>query len=500
MLNILTSDQTRQADQYTIAHEPIASIDLMERAAQAFTGRFIEIVPDRSKSILICAGTGNNGGDGLVVARLLAQCGYSEIAVWVVHFGPQKSADFLENRQRLADTEIKTRDILPNQPFPPINSAVIIDALLGTGLNRPIEEHLKRLISHINTAGVIVIAIDIPTGLPAEGPIADDQETIFASDTITFQRPKLSFFFPESAQSLTKFHVVPIGLNESFMDSLPTDFALVERCDILRIYQKRLPFAHKGTYGHALIVAGQQLTMGAALLCTGASIHTGTGLTTTSIPESGLTALNVSYPEAMYLPRIAIGNDLKRYTAIGIGPGLGDKKWLLEKILSVKNIPLVIDADALNTIARYPEFLKKLPKTCILTPHMKEFDRLFGSHLNWWERVETAKRKSVELGVTIVLKNQFTFIVTPMGHVRINPTGNPSLSSGGTGDVLTGMITSFLAQGYSSEHAAILGCYLHGDAGDHLAKQGSSVVSASALIQALPKTIGALTENSGFVF
>lgn len=495
MQKILTSEQIRLTDQYTIAHEPIASIALMERASRAFTMRFMEIVPDQSASILICAGTGNNGGDGLAVARMLHELGYLRISVWIARFSKRETADFMENLRRLKDEGIVAVDLLPGQPFPPIQSTFVIDALLGTGLNKPLEGEFLRLVHHINAANIPVIAVDIPTGLPGEGPLAENGETVFACETITFQRPKLAFFFPESARSLTRFHVVPIGLDDAFMDSLPSNFTLVERSDIMHIYRKRAPFSHKGTYGHALIVAGKEQTMGAALLSTGASIYTGSGLTTASIPGDGLIALNTTYPEAMYLSRKYLSEPLSDYKAIGIGPGLGHHPHLLEEILKKATTPMVIDADALNMIAANPALLHSLPETCVLTPHAKEFDRIFGTHTNWWERVDTARRKATELEIVIVLKNRFTFIATPEGKVWINPTGNPAMASGGMGDVLTGMITSFLAQGYSAVNAAIMGCYLHGAAGDHLARQGMSVIPASVLLKSIPETIAALEES-----
>lgn len=496
MQHILTSQQTRLADQYTIEHEPIASIDLMERASRAFTARFMEIVPDQSTAILVCAGTGNNGGDGLAVARMLHQQGYLRVSVWVARFGKSETADFATNLNRLQDTGIDILELQPGQALPPIEARVLVDALLGSGLNKPLAGNLRRLVGHINESGATVIAVDMPTGLPSEGPIDPDAEAIRACEAITFQRPKLNFFFPESAKSLTRFHVVPIGLDEAFMDALPADFALVERSDIMRIHQKRAPFSHKGTYGHALVVAGHAHTMGAALLCAGASIHAGAGLTTACIPETGLVALNIAHPEAMYLPRRDIRDGLDRYDAIAVGPGLGNEAPLLENLLAHRGARMVLDADALNTLAQRPELMERLPESSILTPHAKEFDRLFGPQPNWWERVATARERAVRHQVVIVLKNRFTFIATPQGKILVNPTGNAAMASGGMGDVLTGMLAAFLAQGYGAVDSAILACYVHGMAGDLLAKQGLAVIPASRLLQALPEVIGTLEERS----
>lgn len=496
MLHIPTSEQTRLADRHTIEHEPIASIDLMERASRAFTTRFMEIAPDKSASILVCAGTGNNGGDGLAIARMLHQLGYPHISVWVARFAASETADFATNLGRLADTGVGINELLPGHPLPPVDASFVIDALIGAGLNKPLTGDFSRLVRHLNEARTSIIAVDIPTGLPSEGPIDPAAEATLACEAITFQRPKLNFFFPESAPAVSRFHTVPIGLDEAFINSLPTDFRLLERSDITHIYRNRTPFSHKGTYGHALVVAGHPRTMGAALLCAGACVHAGAGLTTASIPEEGLTALNIAHPEAMYLPREETAANLNRYDAIAIGPGLGSETKLLESVLNQRKIPVVLDADAINSIAKNPTSLDQLPASCILTPHAKEFDRLFGAQANWWKRVETARERAVRHQVVIVLKNRFTFIITPEGDVLINPTGNPAMASGGMGDVLTGMLAAFLAQGYAAVDSAVLACYLHGLAGDQLNKRGLAVIPASRLLQSIPAVMGTLDERT----
>lgn len=496
MQQLLTSEQTRLADQYTIAHEPIASIDLMERASRAFMTRFVEIVPDQSTSILVCAGTGNNGGDGLAAARMLHHAGYRRVEVWIARFARQTTPDFNTNLNRLQATGITILELQPGAPLPPLEASFVIDALIGAGLNKPLSGDFLRLVTHINASGAPVIAMDIPTGLPSEGPIDPQAVTTLACETITFQRPKINFFFPESAPCVTRFHTVPIGLNEDFIQSVPTGFSLIERADITHIYRIRTPFSHKGTFGHALVVAGQARTMGAALLCAGASIHAGAGLTSVSIPEEGRTALNIVHPEAMYLPRAETTDSLTSYDAIAVGPGLGQDAELLEAILTRTDRPLVLDADALNTLATHPSYLDRIPKSCILTPHAKEFDRLFGVHANWWERVSTARERAVRHQIVIVLKNRFTFVATPNGKILVNPTGNPAMASGGMGDILTGMIVAFLAQGYSPVDSAVLACFLHGLAGDQLAKQGMAVIPASRLLHSLPAVIGTLTEQT----
>ncbi|SKB29944.1 NAD(P)H-hydrate epimerase [Parapedobacter luteus] len=489
-MNIITAAQTKDADRHTIETEPIASVDLMERAANAFVTAFIPLYPDSNTSILICCGTGNNGGDGLAIARLLQAHGYDAITVWVVRFANSERDDFTANFARLHNTPIRITEFFPGDKLPDIDQTVIIDALLGSGLNKPLTGDWLRLVKHINGVPGRKVAVDVPTGLRADGIIPDTEYALYAHDVISFQRPKLSFFFPESAKAIERFHVVDIGLDESYIERLPTDFRLITRDDIQRIYRNRLPFSHKGTYGHALLIAGNTRTMGAALLCCGASVYSGAGLTSACIPPAGLAALNTCHPEVMYCPEEDLAEIWGTFDAVGIGPGLGQREKLLTACLGYSAKPMVIDADAITLLAREPSLMEKLPTPCILTPHMKEFDRLFGTHSSWWDRLRTAREQAEARHIVLVLKNRYTFIVMPDGSVYINPTGNPAMASGGMGDVLTGMLTSFLAQGYPPQEAAILACYLHGTAGDQLAANGMAVVPAGKLIRMIPLAIG----------
>ncbi|WP_257670387.1 NAD(P)H-hydrate dehydratase [Parapedobacter tibetensis] len=497
MNNIITATQIKETDRHTIETEPIASIDLMERASLAFVTIFMQLYPDKNTRILVCCGTGNNGGDGLAIARLLQERSYDAIAVWIARFSSHESNDFSTNLARLHNTPIPITEFLPADELPGIPQEVIIDALLGSGLNKPLDGDWLRLTQHINQAKKQTVAVDVPTGLRADGVIPEGEHTLHAHDVISFQRPKLSFFFPESATAMDRFHVVDIGLDEAFIENMPCDFKLVEAEDIQRIYRKRKPFSHKGTYGHALIIAGNRSTMGAALLCSGASLYSGAGLTTACIPPEGLIALNARYPEVMYCAWDDLADQWAKFDAVGIGPGLGNARDkspnMLPDILRYGSKPLVLDADALTFLTKRKTLVKKLPNQSILTPHMKEFDRLFGAHGNWWDRVQTARKKAAEHQLIIILKNQYTFIVLPDGDVSINPTGNPAMASGGMGDVLTGMLVAFLAQGYTPAEAAVLACYLHGAAGNQLAEEnGMAVVPAGRLIEAIPSTIGAL--------
>lgn len=495
MRTLLNSAQMRSADQFTIANKPIASIDLMEKAARAFVQCFLRDEFDTSKSVAIFCGKGNNGGDGLAIAHLLIANGYENLKIYIVNFSEKQSEDFSINLQRMEETRCKKTIINQVADLKNLKADIIIDAILGSGLNKPLAGEFEALAQAINKLNKKVYAVDVPTGFFAEGKLPKDYNGIKAYKTICFQRPKINFFFPESAMATDKYEVVDIDLDENFIQKQETDFYLLEARDIEKILQPRKLFSHKGTYGHALIIAGNSQTMGAALLSAMACLHTGAGLTTACIPQSGLTALNATLPEVMALPRDEYTRieDPKKYQAIAIGPGLGteaDHEKLLESLMIV-NRPLIIDADALNTLGERPDLRDKLAENTIITPHMKEFDRLFGDHDNWWDRVQTAKVQAKKQRIVIVLKNQYTFICLPTGKVLINPTGNPAMAQGGMGDVLTGMIAGFKAQGYSTENATILGCYIHGKAGDYLAEE-QFVVAASQLAGRIPKEIKTL--------
>lgn len=495
MLKLLTSEQMRAADRFTIQQQPISSIDLMEQAAKAFVNAFQKKFPKRNTSIVICCGTGNNGGDGLAIARLLVEAGYMQVSVWCFYYSDHISEDFTENLTRLSATDAIIKDFRSGSLLEPIKASVLIDALFGSGLNRALSGEWLDLVKHINQAKKYVVAIDIPSGLPAEGPIADDLSGIYADEVICFERPKLNFLFPESAPYVKHFQFVPIGLNEQYLDALSSPYHWVTEQDIKSVIKPRMKFSHKGTYGHSLLVAGNPKTMGAALLCAEACLYTGSGLTTLCVPKSSFTAVNVRLPEVMLMSQEEAKFDEKHYSCIAIGPGLGTDEQqlqLLRQGIQQKNTPLVLDADAINLLSQYPELVSELRPNTILTPHMKEFDRLFGESLTWWDRLDRARACAKDGNIIIVLKNEYTFIVKPDGDVLINSTGNAAMASGGMGDVLTGMIASLVSQQYSPLEACMLACYYHGFAGDVLRSQGRRVVVGSDLTKKIPEVMGIL--------
>ncbi len=483
----------RESDAHTVVHQRISSIALMERAAKAFVKVFRKNYTDLEESISILCGQGNNGGDGLAIARLLHDAKYKDIAVYLICFGSNTSIEYTENLKRLKKTKIKPVVIDEPDQFENTKTDVIIDAILGSGLNKPFTGKYAALASKVNDLGAQIVAVDVPSGFPSEGLINQHYKGIKANLVICFQLPKINFFFPESAIAFNRFKVVDIGLDEEFVNAQICDWKLITKPAV----KSRKAFSHKGTYGHGLIVAGNTTTMGAALLTARACLRAGAGLTTLCLPQGGLAALNTSLPEVMALPRsehFAL-EAFDKFTCIAIGPGLGieeENERLLAKLIELKK-PMVIDADAVNILTKRKDLLNKLPEQTILTPHLKEFDRLFGEHETWWERVGTAKKEAEERKLVIILKNQYTFVCLPSGDVYINQTGNPAMASGGMGDVLTGIIAGFLAQGYSSADAATTAVYVHGKAGDDLAKK-RFVVSASQVADEIPKTIKKLVD------
>lgn len=499
MLPLLTSPQLREADAYTIAHEPIASIDLMERASTAFVDRFISHFPKKDFLIAVYCGTGNNGGDGLAIARLLGGHGYKALNVKIARFSDKSTGDFKTNLQRLVETNVPVIELKPGESFPDEQSELIIDALLGSGLNKTLSGDYERLVNHLNSLNKTVVAVDVPTGFFSDGEVPENGVVLKTDLVITFQQPKINFLLPESAPHINSWAAVDIGIDEQFVASLNSPYQFIQELDIRQMLRPRHRFSNKGTYGHGLIVAGQPETMGAALLSASACVYAGAGLTTACVPASGLTALNCYLPEIMAVVRH--GDEIPEikwdsFNSIGIGPGLGKGEGslaLLTAVLANFKKPVIIDADALNLLSEHEELWSLVPENSVLTPHMKEFDRLFGDHENWWQRIQTGIRKATELKLVILLKNDYTIIISPHGKVYFNTTSNPAMASGGMGDVLTGIITSLLAQKYGPEEACIIGAYIHGKAGDELALPNSLNVVLPGLVAArLPHTMAKL--------
>ncbi len=477
-MKILTAEQIRQADAYTIAHEPITSIELMERAARTFTKWFERQFPHKDRPVVVFCGPGNNGGDGLAIARMLIREFY-DVKTWVLEISPKKSEDFRINYKNLKKQRRPLLTLKKDDPFPQVpKGAIVIDAIFGSGLNRPVEDYWARFIHWLNTQPVTRVSVDIPSGLFADAPTTG--VAVKADFTFTFEAPKLAFLFPENNEYVGNWTCESIQLDADFIAGLETPWHFVTQEMVQSMLRKRRKYAHKGTFGHALLVAGSYGKVGAAILAARACLRSGAGLVTIHAPRCAYQILQIAFPEAMVM--VDEGErfisqthfDFSRFSAVGIGPGLGTDtatSLALRAMLTQASHPLVLDADALNLLARNPDFWQNVPQNSILTPHPKEFERLFGKTSDSFERNALQREMAQKHQVFIVLKGAYTCTATPQGTCYFNATGNPGMATGGSGDVLTGMLTGLLAQGYSPFETCLLGVYLHGLAGDLAAEE-----------------------------
>jgi hydroxyethylthiazole kinase-like uncharacterized protein yjeF len=486
-MKILNAEQIREWDRYTIQLEPVSSIDLMERAA-AKCVEWLEANQYTGRPFSIFCGKGNNGGDGLAIARMLSV--NNHVKVYILESGSEGTEEFQHNLQRLQHA---VSFIKSEKNFPVLSkNEVVIDAIMGSGLNRPLDGIAAALAEHLNASGCEVISIDVPSGLPTAGTASG--AVVQANEILSFQSIKLSFLLPANAPFVGDVHVLDIGLHKKFESTLQAAYELVDEEMISAIFRPRNRFAHKGNFGHALIIAGSYGKMGAAVLATQACVNAGAGLTTVHVPKRGYDILQVSVPEAMvlsdYNPSIVtkFEDDLSKFSGIGIGPGIGtasETKILVQQVFSQYKKPVVIDADALNILG---SVFDMVPPGSILTPHPKEFERLFGKTETDMDRFKLAQQKAKELQSVIILKGHHSFIATPGGKGFFNNTGNAGLAKGGSGDVLTGVLTSLVAQGYDPVEASILGVYLHGLAADMVAKKiAMESMMASHVIRGLGK-------------
>lgn len=496
-MKLFTCKQIAGIDQLTMKMEPIASIELMERASFKVADWLIQNI-DHKRNIYFFAGPGNNGGDALAVARMLAGC-HLNCTVYLAGFGHGLKGDPALNWQRLEEQNLAIlRKIDSEETIPEIASdSIIIDGLFGSGLNKPLEGLAATLVLRINQSGATIISIDIPSGLFGEDNSDNDLSAIIrANHTLTFQFPKLSFLFPENSQFVGEWTILPIGLHSEAIAQTESNYHFLTKEFISEKIKKREKFSHKGNYGHALLIAGSYGKMGASVLASRACLRSGVGLLTCHIPQLGYEIMQISVPEAM----ISVDNsetvfseipDLSSFSAIGIGPGLDKKQetqQALKALLQAKPGKLVIDADALNILSENQDWYGLLPEKTILTPHPKEFERLAGASVNSFARLQKQLQFSAANKVIVVLKGAHTCITFPDGRVFFNSTGNPGMGTAGSGDVLTGFILGLLAQNYSPEDAALTGVYLHGLAGDLAASEwGEYSLVAGDIISHLGK-------------
>jgi len=496
-MKLFRTSEVHNIDAYTIAHEPIADIDLMERAAGKLFG-WVTAHFDKDRRVMVFTGPGNNGGDSLALARMLAGAGYV-VEDYFLRFTDKISNSCRINLERLEKTgKVPVKMIRSEEELPEVTSGVlVIDGIFGSGLTRPLRGLPEKAVARINASGAAVVAIDVPSGLFGEDNTENDAEKILKADyTLTFQFPKLSFFFPENEAFTGEWVVLDIGLHPDIIAATPTPYHYLTDADVAGWIRPRKKFSHKGTYGHAMLISGSCGRMGAAVLASRGCLRSGVGLLTVHVPRLGNDILQTAVPEAMLesdQSDILFSEvpDLTPYSAVGAGPALGTRsnsQKALHALITTAKVPLVLDADALNMLAMHPEWYEELPEGTVLTPHPKEFERLAGPAVNGYERVHKALDFAVKYKVIVVLKGAHTAIASPAGEVWFNMTGNPGMATAGSGDVLTGIILGLLAQRYDPFDAARIGVFIHGLAGDRAREErGEEALIASDIIENMGK-------------
>jgi len=493
-MKLFTTQQISKVDKYTIEYEPISSTDLMERASTQLLKYVLKHFSNQHR-FAICCGFGNNGGDGLALARLLHQ---NQYRVRILHFNMEakQSPDNLINYRRCIELRIPIIQSDNPHDYTFEKDEIIIDALFGSGLKKPLEGSIVPIIDKINHSGCKVIAIDIPSGLMGEDNRSNHPQNIIKANlTLTLEFPKIAFFFPENEPYVGKWEIVPIFLHPDAKENEPSNYFLIEPTLLKPLFKTRSQFAEKRQVGHGLLYVGSKGKMGAAVLAAKAAIRSGAGLISTWIPESERFIIQTAVPEILLKTYNeqdkTIEHDFHIYNAVATGCAIGTDSYALHKfqiLLQTPSKPLVVDADAISLIAKNKGLLEKLPPNTILTPHLREFDRLFGEHHLHFERFLTAQKIAQKHKLIIILKGAYTQVHLPDGTTYFNSTGNQGMATGGSGDVLTGIIVGLLAQDYTPKNAALIGTYIHGLAADYaLEKQSYESLIASDIIDYLGK-------------
>lgn len=474
-MKIFNAAQTKQWDNVTLERQGILSLDLMERAAKAcfdfITNRF------EGRNFYIFCGPGNNGGDGFELARLLIEASFPTKIYSVWRETDSRSADNTVTFNRLTSSGAFVDSFPSSSPIELSDKYVIIDAILGNGQNRPVAGVYKMAVDWINQQNQPVVSIDIPTGLYTRERSPDDS-MVFADYTLTFESPKLAMLLPEFEEVVGNWECISIGLDRSFEQEAPSEFVWVTEEEIASDTIPRKRFSHKGTFGKAALFVGSYGMTGAAILSAGAALRSGVGKLFVHTPGKCVDLVQMAVPEAIVRPdpnqllMSHLPDDLTGFSAVGIGPGIGketETRELLNQLLDAAIPNLVLDADALNIIAE-EGWLERIPEGAVLTPHLMEATRMWGFHTSHYTRLMRIRDFVIRRNLIVVLKGAFTATLSPDGTIYFNSTGNVGLAKAGTGDVLTGMLTSLMAQGYSPLAAAKRAVFIHGQTADDLAK------------------------------
>ena len=512
-MKILTASQFKQIDAFTIEHEPISSVDLMERAATALADQIAERW-DASVPVKVFAGPGNNGGDALALARLLSQRG-RKVSVWLFNIKNSStlSAECLHNKARLSECpDVELNEVVSSFSPPQLSEDdLVVDGLFGIGIARPLNGGFAEVVKYINSSASTVVSIDVPSGLMCEDNSYNVMNHIVKADvTYTFHRPKLAYFFADMYKYVGEWHVLDIGEPESIVDSGGTEYLVTPYNTTDFDYVKsrlhtRPRFAHKGTMGHVALVAGKRGMAGSSILATRASLRSGCGKITVHTPYRNNSIMQIAIPEAIVQldkdgEAFSSPFDANGFDALGIGPGIGTSPETSQAFieqLRLTRSPIVIDADGLNILGSHRGWIQQLPRLCILTPHKKELFGLISNTRNDYEELERTRELAVHQQIYIIIKGAYSAVCTPEGSCFFNTTGNPGMATAGSGDVLTGIILALLGQGYSQEEACRIGVYIHGLAGDIAAERlGEESLMASDIIDALPAAFMRLKKGS----
>jgi len=473
-MKIFSKEQIYEGDKLTTEKQGISFNELMERAGTQIFNWLHTRMQGAQVPVHVFCGIGNNGGDGLVIARHLVTHGYN-VHTYVVNYSDKRSKDFLVNYDRIKNVTKKWPLLLTNkEEFPVIHrDDIIVDCVFGIGLNRPIDEWVKQLFQHFRLSKAFTLSVDIPSGLYPDKVPEDENGVVYANHTLSFQTPKLVFFLPQTARYTQQWEALDIGIDPEYLFTTETEAELIGKYEVMPMYRPREKFSHKGTYGHAMIIGGSYGKMGAVVLAGKAVMAAGAGLLTNFIPRCGNIILQTALPEAMAIMDAeedmitSIQFDIEP-GVIGIGMGMNtDKKTAsaLEAFLKTNKMPLVVDADALNIISKKKTLLKYLPKHSVLTPHVKELERLIGAWSDDFDKLKRTKALAKKHDLIIVIKGAHTITVFNK-KLYVNTTGNPALATAGSGDVLTGIITGLISQGYEPIEASCFGTYLHGRSAD----------------------------------
>jgi NAD(P)H-hydrate epimerase len=516
-MQVVTAAEMQEMDRRTIDTFGIPGRILMESAGRGATRTFLEKVYDAgSGRVGIVAGRGNNGGDGFVIARYLAQRDI-DVSVFLLSDRGAVKGDAAANLELLKPLNVPVIEIPGQEQFAGSQTDMLhvtywIDALLGTGLNSDVKGYFRQVIEFINAQQRPVLAVDIPSGLNADtGQICGI--CIQATATATFGFPKIGHVVHPGAQCCGSVDVIDIGIPAFIASQVSARQRMITSREVKLIVDRRSPDDHKGRTGHLLVVAGATGKTGAAAMTTNAALRAGAGLATLCLPKALNPIAEAQLIEAMTVPLPDQGTGLileeafdtlmaqaSGKQALAVGPGLGTESHtrnLVHRVIKELELPLVIDADGLNNLAGHTALLKHRSAPTVLTPHPGEMARLTGLSTKQiqQDRLTTARKFAMDNRACVVLKGARTVIAEPKGQVWINPTGNSGMASGGMGDVLTGMIAGFLAQGCTAVEAAVAGAYLHGLAADMLSRKMPWGYLATEVIQTIPQAIGKILHD-----